>query len=118
MIAVLASIAVLFSGTHISLPQSTIAYWKKIGACETGHIGLPSDGPARWDWGSKNRRSEGRTYQGGVGFYHGTWDWWAKELKIHSRYPEAYKAPMLIQIMVADYGWKKHRGYWGCMSKV
>jgi hypothetical protein len=81
-----------------SLSPSTIAYWDGVARCETG---------AHW-------RGLGRTYQGGLGFYYSTWDAWAGELGLEARYPDAGDAPRLVQIRVADYGRRVHRGYWGC----
>jgi hypothetical protein len=81
-----------------SLDRRTVAYWDRVAQCETG---------STW-------RGLGRTYQGGLGFYWATWDWWARELGLHRRYPDAGLAPRLVQIRVADYGLRVHRGYWGC----
>jgi Iap family predicted aminopeptidase len=57
---------------------------------------------------------QGPTYEGGVGFYVGTWRWWAGELGLFRRYPHAYMAPARVQMTVAEYGLTRHRGYWGC----
>ena len=57
----------------------------------------------------------GATYQGGLGIYYTTWDWWARELGVLARYPDAGDAPRLVQIQVADYGRRVHHGYWGCI---
>jgi hypothetical protein len=81
-----------------TLAPSTIAYWDRVARCETG---------GQW-------RGLGRTYQGGLGFYWATWDSWAGELGLEARYPDAGDAPRLVQIRVADYGRRVHRGYWGC----
>jgi hypothetical protein len=82
-----------------SLPASTIALWDRVARCETG---------STWT-------GLGSTYQGGLGFYYATWDWWAKELGLWSKYPDAGMAPRLVQIRVADYGRRVHGGYWGCL---
>ncbi len=80
------------------LAPATIAYWDRVAACETG---------SSW-------RGLGSTYQGGLGIYWATWDTWARELGLQARYPDAGDAPRLVQIRVADYGRRVHRGYWGC----
>jgi hypothetical protein len=81
------------------LTRSTIAFWDRVAQCETGS-----------DW-----RGLGSTYQGGLGIYASTWDSWATELGLEARYPDAGDAPRLVQIRVADYGRRVHRGYWGCL---
>ena len=53
----------------------------------------------------------GSTYSGGVGFYNSTWTAWAGELGFTYRYAD--QAPRRVQIVVADYGYRVHRGYWG-----
>jgi len=80
------------------LPPSTVAYWDRVAECETH---------STW-------RGLGHTYQGGLGFYWSTWDWWARELGLLRQYPDAGLAPRLVQIRVADYGRRVHGGYWGC----
>jgi hypothetical protein len=82
-----------------SLPASTVEFWDAVARCETG---------SRW-------QGLGSTYQGGLGIYWSTWDWWAKELGLWSQFPDAGMAPRLVQIRVADYGRRVHRGYWGCL---
>lgn len=79
--------------------DSTVAFWTRVAECETG---------GAW-------RGLGSVYQGGLGIYYRTWDWWAKELGLWSQYPDAGLAPRLVQIRVADYGRRIHRGYWGCL---
>lgn len=79
--------------------SSTVALWDRVADCETGG-----------DW-----RMRGLTYSGGVGFANTTWTWWARELGLEARYPNAADAPRLVQIRVADYGRRVHRGYWGCL---
>lgn len=81
------------------LPAATVSFWDRVAQCETG---------SRW-------AGLGSVYQGGLGIYYQTWDWWAKELGLWSQYPDAGMAPRLVQIRVADYGRRKHRGYWGCI---
>lgn len=94
-------------GTSQEEPAWTTAgFWDRVAACETG---------GRWDWGSRHRPAEGTTYEGGVGFYHGTWVAWAGAVRLLARYPHAYQAPRLVQIAVAQYGYA-HRGYWGCLN--
>jgi hypothetical protein len=91
-------------------PSGLLAdFWRSVASCETGQ---------RWDWGSRNRPGEGTTYQGGLGFYWATWDWWATELGLIRKYPHAYDAPANVQILVADHGYRRHRGYWGCFRTV
>jgi resuscitation-promoting factor RpfA len=85
-------------GSSSTLSQATVAYWDGVAACETG---------GAW-------RGLGPVYQGGLGFYSATWDWWAGELGLERRYPDAGDAPRLVQIRVADYGRRVHAGYWGC----
>ena len=81
-----------------ALTPSVIRYWDAIADCETGG----------------NWRMHGSVYSGGVGFANSTWSWWARELGLVARYPTADQAPRLVQIQVADYGRRVHRGYWGC----
>ena len=81
------------------LSPATIAFWDRVAYCETG---------SRWG-------GLGSTYQGGLGFYYTTWNWWASELGLLARYPDAGDAPRLVQIQVADYGRRVHHGYWGCI---
>jgi hypothetical protein len=83
---------------HSKLPPATVAFWDRIARCETGG----------------NWQMHGGSYEGGVGFYVTTWQWWARELGLLGRYPHANQAPRLVQIRVADYGLRAHRGYWGC----
>ena len=85
-------------GARARLAPSTVAYWRAIAQCETGST-----------WGGL-----GSTYQGGLGIYWSTWDWWARELGLERRYPDAGDAPALVQIRVADYGSRVHGGRWGC----
>lgn len=63
--------------------------------CETG---------ARWHAAG--------TYQGGYGIYAGTWDWWAGELGLLARYPDANLAPPRVQTRVASYGYRRIAGRW------
>ncbi len=90
-------------------PQD-VRFWMGIARCETGAGGEP-----KWDWGSKHRAGEGSVYEGGLGFSTTVWRLWAGELGLITLYPHAYEAPPLVQIRVADYGWRAHNGYWGCM---
>jgi hypothetical protein len=85
-----------------ALTRADVAYWDRVADCETG---------STW-------RGLGATYQGGLGFYWATWDWWARELGLQARYPDAGLAPRLVQIRVAKYGRLEHRGYWGCLERV
>ncbi len=81
------------------LPAGTVALWDRVAACETG---------GRW-------AGLGSTYQGGLGICWSTWDWWARELGLEARFPDAGDAPRLVQIRVADYGRRVHAGSWGCL---
>ena len=87
------------SGSSSGLSSSTIAFWDRVAQCETG---------STWT-------GLGSTYQGGLGIYSSTWDWWAGELGLDRRYPDAGDAPRLVQIRVADYGRRVHNGGWGCI---
>jgi len=98
LVALVAACAFYTGRASAALTPATVAYWDRVAQCETGR---------RW-------QAPGPTYQGGVGFYWATWDWWARELGLHRRYPDAHLAPRLVQIRVADYGRRVHRGYWGC----
>lgn len=100
-IASLCAFAVASGVCHaaqVKLSKATIAYWDRVAHCET---------QSHW-------RGLGSTYQGGLGFFYTTWDWWARELGLAHRYPDAGLAPRLVQIRVADYGRRVHHGYWGC----
>ena len=57
-------------------------------------------------------------WQGGLGIYSGTWDTGVRELGLSSRYPDANMAPPMIQIAVADYGYRVHRWGWGCFKTL
>ena len=92
-------VLVVAASSRADLTRDRIAWWRTIAQCETG---------GRW-------RGLGPIYQGGLGIYWATWDWWARELGLLARYPDAGDAPELVQIRVADYGYRIHRGYWGCM---
>lgn len=85
-----------------SLTAQQIRYWDAIARCETGG----------------NWRMSGSSFEGGVGFAVTTWRWWASELGLVGRYPHAYMAPRLVQMQVAQMGYDRHRGYWGCASVV
>ena len=95
------------------LSKSTVVFWQGVAQCETGGI----FGHPLWDWGKYRNRTplEGSLYEGGVGFAATTWAVWAQELHLYRRYPHAFLAPILVQIYVADYGLRFHRGYWGCL---
>jgi hypothetical protein len=94
-------------------PARVPMFWERLATCETGHIGAAGDGRPRWDWGAHHRHLEGTTFEGGVGFYSGTWSLWAGELGLLRLYPHAYLAPPAVQVRVAEYGFA-HGGYWGC----
>jgi hypothetical protein len=90
------------STAHAKLTPERINYWERIHQCEQ---------PDAW---SHLQFSE---YSGGLGISNGAWDWWAGELGLTKRYPTAGHAPRLVQIRVADYGWRIHRGSWPSMNK-
>ena len=94
-----AAIAHASPSSRSGLSSSAIAFWDGVAQCETG---------SHW-------RGLGPTYQGGLGIYSSTWDWWAGELGLDRRYPDAGDAPRLVQIRVADYGRRVHAGAWGCI---
>jgi hypothetical protein len=98
LLALLLLALVALTVARAALTPATIRYWEAIAACETHS-----------NWGMR-----GPVYEGGLGFYVGTWRWWARELQLLARYPHAYMAPRIVQIRVADYGARVHRGYWGC----
>ena len=58
--------------TAVTAPAKMPKFWLRVAQCETG---------ARWNWGkyaltSKRRPGEGTTFEGGLGFYAGTWTMW------------------------------------------
>jgi hypothetical protein len=85
------------------MKPETIAYWHRMHRCEQ---------PDAWS------HFQFREYKGGLGMSNGAWNWWARELGLLRRYPTAGHAPPLVQIRVADYGWRKYRGNWGCMRTI
>ena len=85
-----------------ALSSDRIDYWTAIARCETGG-----------NWAMR-----GSTYEGGTGFYVGTWRWWASELGLLGRYPHAWMAPPRVQMQVSEYGLRVHNGYWGCAAVV
>lgn len=87
------------------LPPDRVAFWARVAQCETG---------SRWDWGAQRRPREGSTYEGGLGFYWATWQAWARSLGVLAQYPHAYQAPPRVQMVVAEYGYRRG-GYWGCI---
>jgi hypothetical protein len=87
-------------------------FWQRLAQCETS---------GRWDWGkfagsSHRRRAEGRTFEGGLGFYAPTWRTWAKAVHVLGTYPHAWMAPPPVQVKVAAYGLRRG-GYWGCLHR-
>jgi hypothetical protein len=87
-------------------------FWQRLAQCET---------QGRWNWGkyagtARRRYAEGRTFEGGLGFYAGTWREWAKAVHVLGRYPHAWMAPPAIQVEVAAYGLRRG-GYWGCLHR-
>jgi hypothetical protein len=101
-IALLLAIVITPASGSRPLSAATIAYWDKIGRCETGG----------------NYQMHGSSFSGGLGFANSTYEWWADELGFLARYPSADLAPRLVQIRIADFGYRLYRGYWGCMSVI
>jgi hypothetical protein len=102
--------ALAFAGTAEAKTElgGVPKFWVRVAKCET-------DG--RWDWGkyadsASRRPGEGTTFEGGLGFYSGTWTLWRRQ--IHVGYQHAWQAPPAIQAEVAAWG-LEHGGYWGCM---
>lgn len=103
----LALVAVVFAACAIetargSLSPSVVAYWERLHRCEQ---------PSGWHGGFPR-------YPGGLGIYAPNWTWAARELGLLGRYPNGASAPPLVQIRVADYGYRAHRWYWGCFASV
>ena len=99
------------AGAAPHLTPKQIAYWTAVAACETGGGGAP-----KWDWGTKHRPGEGTNYQGGLGISALMWDQWAGELGLLMRFPNAFDAPPLVQMEVAQYGVSVHDAVWGCKA--
>lgn len=75
-----------------------VAAWYRIGVCESGR------NPPNWQHNSG-------TYQGALGFYHGTWDGW-NDFGFPS---EAYLATPGQQMYVADHLYSDYGlTGWGC----
>ena len=81
-------------------------FWQSLAKCETN---------GRWNWGRFHRPGEGTTYQGGLGFYAGTWTEWSRALGVP--FAHAWQAPAPLQVRVAAFG-LAHGGYWGCLRGV
>ncbi len=94
---------VLAASAKAKLTPATIAYWQRIHLCEQ---------PDSWS------HLQFREYKGGLGISNGAWNWWARELGLTRLYPTAGNAPPIVQIRVAQYGWSRYRGSWGCMHTV
>jgi hypothetical protein len=82
------------------------AFWRSLAQCETG---------GRWDWGARHRPGEGPRFEGGLGFYAGTWALWRERVGIS--FEPAYQAPPELQVVVAAWG-LAHGGNWGCLRHV
>jgi hypothetical protein len=102
-------VASAHAGTTQPLSPNLVRYWTAVAACETG-----GGGPPKWDWGSEHRPGEGPNYQGGLGISTPMWRLWAGELGLLARYPQAFDAPPLVQMLVAEYGVAVHHAVWGC----
>ena len=86
-------------------PPDRAEYWRQIGACEQ-----PGNG-----WGGVAWDHPGPTYQGGLGFWYGTWDSYKPD-----GYPaDAGQASPEQQMIVADivYDAVGARA-WGCSARV
>jgi hypothetical protein len=92
----------LAAPAHASVSE----FWRSLAQCETG---------GRWDWGARNRPGEGPRFEGGLGFYAGTWATWRVQVGVP--YVHAWQAPPSVQIRVAAWG-LAHGGYWGCLRNV
>jgi hypothetical protein len=97
------------AATTQPLSPKLVKYWTAVGACETG-----GGGPPKWDWGAEHRPGEGTKYQGGLGISSLMWNVWAGELGLLSRFPDAFDAPPVVQMEVAQYGVSVHHAVWGC----
>jgi len=106
LIAAAATAGVLATPTSASASVTIPKFWRALAQCETG---------GRWNWGEFRRPNEGPTYQGGLGFYSGTWSEWRRALGVRYRY--AWQAPPTVQVRVAAWG-LAHGGYWGCLRGV
>lgn len=97
---ILAAAGLLLAATNArgALRPDVVAFWHRVHSCEQ---------PSTWF-------HPGPTYPGGLGIYAPNWRWWAGELGLLRRYPRANYAPVPVQIRVADYGYRRHRGYWAC----
>ena len=96
-------LAATAKATIAKLNPATVAYWNRMHNCEQ---------PDSWS------HLYYREYKGGLGISNGAWNWWAGELGLLRRYPTAGHAPPIVQIRVADFGWRKYRGNWGCMHTI
>ena len=79
------------------------AFWLADAKCELG-----SDYPGGW-------HDQVGIYQGGIRFYHGTWDGWKINVPGAARYADAQDAPVWVQMRVAEWGYI-HVGRWGCTT--
>lgn len=84
----------------VRLTHSIQAFWMRVANCETGG----------------NWRMRGSSYSGGTGMANTTYRWWASELHLLGRYPNAADAPRAVQIEVSEYGYRVHHGYWGTIA--
>jgi hypothetical protein len=113
VVAVAAASVLWFAhGAPAARTTGVSVFWQRLAKCET-------DG--RWDWGKyandvRRRQGEGTTFEGGLGFYSGTWRAWAKAVHELGRYPHAWMAPPVVQVKVAVYGLRRG-GYWGCLHR-
>jgi hypothetical protein len=99
------------AATTQPLSPKLVKHWTAVAACETG-----GGGPPKWNWGAEHRPNEGTKYQGGLGISALMWQVWAGELGLLSRYPDAFDAPPLVQMEVAQYGVTVHHAVWGCKA--
>lgn len=112
MIATVLSAVAIFAGghpapapVHASAMPNNWRLWIRIGRCEQ---------PGRGAWGIRWTHP-GPSYQGGLGFYHRTWDGWKPR-----GYPgDAGQASWRQQMIVANRV-ARSVGFsaWGCYARV
>jgi hypothetical protein len=102
--ATFAALTATAASAHTAkLRPDVIAYWQgPLHNCEQ---------PSGWHGGFPR-------YPGGLGIYEPNWRSAARELGLLRRYPNGASAPILVQVRVADYGYRAHRWYWSCFASV
>ena len=76
--------------------------WIEDAVCETGQR------PPNW-------RFRAGEYEGGIAFYHGTWEAWRGHVRAAAPFEHAYDAPAWVQAKVAAWG-LANLGTWGCLT--